>query len=146
MRASFALDASTSAQTVSDLAALGDDPMPKLRPGGPVRWLGTTGQLKHTARDLGLPKHFFYAIPGKGFTLGQYVLGHVGGATAVSPTARFGGGANPPSLDKGDIIELVANQNQPGWLGAVDSLVGKLRDRGLEAVPVATLVRGRPSR
>jgi nucleoside-diphosphate-sugar epimerase/UDP-N-acetylglucosamine:LPS N-acetylglucosamine transferase len=142
MRASFALDRSTTPQTISALAALGDDPIPKLAPGGPVRWLGTTGQLKHTARDLGLPKHFFYAIPGKGFTLGQYVLGHVEGATAVSPTASFGTDADRPSLDRGDIVELVADR-EADWLGAVDSLVGELRDRGLEAVPVAALVSGR---
>jgi UDP-glucose 4-epimerase len=142
VRASFALDGSTSPQTISALTALGDEPIPKIGGGGPVRWLGTAGQLKHTARNLGLPKHFYYAIPGKGFTFGQYLLGRVGGATAVSPKARFGGGGRPHAIGQGDIVELISDQKRHDLPGAVESLVGQLRDRGLEAVPVAVLIRG----
>jgi UDP-glucose 4-epimerase len=142
LHASFALGGSTPPQTISALTALGDEPIPKVGPGGPVRWLGTAGQLKHTARDLGLPKHFFYEIPGEGFTFGQYLLGRVGGATAVSPRTRFGGGAHPRTIGQGDIVELIADQKQRDLRGAVDSLEGQLRDRGLQAVPVAVLVRG----
>ena len=142
LRASFALSGSTPAQTISLLDSLGDQPIPKIGPGGPVRWIGTTGQLKHTAHNLGLPKHFYYAIPGKGFTFGQYLLGHVGGATAVSPTTRFGDGAHPRAIGQGDIVELVVQPGQGGWQGAVDSLQTQLRDRGLETVPVAVLAHG----
>ncbi len=142
LRASFALGRSTSPQTISALTALGDQPIPKLGPGGPVRWLGTVGQLKHTARNLGLPRHFFYEIPGKGFTFGQYLLGHVGGATAVSPKARFGGDSHPRRFRQGDIVELVADQKHEDVQGAINAIVRQLQGQHLEAVPVAVLVHG----
>jgi hypothetical protein len=141
LRASFALSGATPAQTISLLTALGDQPIPKIGPGGPVRWIGTTGQLKHSAHELGLPKHFYYTIPGKGFTFGQYLLGHVGGATAVSPTTRFGAGAHPDEISQGDIVELIVDPTLK-WQGAVDSLKGQLHERGLETVPVAVLAHG----
>ena len=141
LHASFALSGSTPAQTISLLTALGDQAIPKIGPGGPVRWIGTTGQLKHSAHELGLPKHFFYAIPGKGFTFGQYLLGHVGGATAVSPTTRFGAGLHPDEISQGDIVELLADPTHE-WQGAVDSLKAQLRAQGLQTVPVAVLARG----
>jgi hypothetical protein len=74
--------------------------------------------------------------------LGQYLLGRVGGATAVSPKTRFGGGAHPRAIGQGDIVELISDKKRRDLPGAVDSLVGQLHARGLEAVPVAVLVRG----
>jgi UDP-glucose 4-epimerase len=140
LRASFELGRSTSPQTLATLQQLGDEPIPKLAPGGPVRWLGTAGQLKHTSKDLGLGKHSFYAVPGKGFTLGQYVLGHIDGAKPVAAAARFTTGASPPGVESGDVVELVANG--AGWQQAVSSLAGELHRRGLDGVPVTVLAGG----
>ena len=143
LHASFALNRSASPQTITTLRQLGDEPIPKLAPGGPVRWLGTVGQLKHTARALGIAGHFFYAVPGTGFTFGQYVLGHVDGATPVAAAANYGAGQQPPKgLDKGDIVKLVAAGGGHEWRQAVRSLTGELNDSGLAAVPVTALVAG----
>src|SRR5439155_1586416 len=136
LHASFALNRSTPPQTIATLKQFGDEPIPKLAPGGPVRWLGTAGQLKRTARDLGLARHFFYATPEKGFTLGQYVLGHIDGATPVAAVARFAGEDSPRGVDRGDVVELTAGQSRPQLELAMRSLAGELHDRRLEAVPV----------
>jgi UDP-glucose 4-epimerase len=142
VRASFALTRTTPSRTLGTLKRLGDEPMPKLKPGGPVRWLATRGQLKRTAAALGLSGHFFYATPAKGFTFGQYVLGHTDGATPVSATARFTAQGDPPSLQAGEIVELGPASNWSGWRLAMNALSRELQERGLGAGPVGSLARG----
>ena len=141
LHASFALNRSTPPETIATLRQLGDEPIPKLAPGKLVRWLGTAGQLKRTARDLGLAGHFFYAIPEKGFTLGQYLLGHIDGATPVAAVASYAAGNSPGRLDRGDVVELTTGSDGQELQQAMSSLTGELHDRGLEAVPVTVLVR-----
>src|SRR5205823_4678083 len=117
--------------------ALGDEPMPRLGPGGPVRWLGTPAQLKRTARSLGFHGHFYYFVP-KGFTFGQYLLGHADDATAIAPSAHVGLGDRAP-LARGDIVELDAGQSPPEWRAAASSLASELGRSALGAAPVAEL-------
>ena len=141
VHASFALTRDTPSGTLTTLKRLGDEPMPTLKPGGPVRWLATRGQLKRTAAALGLTGHFYYATPAKGFTFGQYVLAHTDGATPVAATARFSGG-DPPSLHAGEIVELGPASSWSGWRLAMDDLSGELRERGLHAGPIGSLADG----
>jgi nucleoside-diphosphate-sugar epimerase/UDP-N-acetylglucosamine:LPS N-acetylglucosamine transferase len=138
-RASFVLERSADASTRVKLKRLGDEELPTLDPGGPVRWLGTRGQLKRAATGLGLSRHFFYAVPGKGFTLGQYVLGHVDGATPVTGAARFTASGRPARLQRGEIVELVAGSSWRDWQTALDSLASELHETRLAAVPLTVL-------
>jgi len=50
--------------------------VPQLKPGGPVRWIRTPLQLRSAAHGMRLHGHLYYAVPGKGFTLGQALLAH----------------------------------------------------------------------
>jgi hypothetical protein len=142
VHASFALTRDTPPGTLATLKTLGDEPMPTLKPGGPVRWLATRGQLKRTATTLGLTGHFFYATPPKGFTFGQYVLGHTDGGTPVAATARFAAGGGAPSLHAGEIVELGPASSWPGWRTAMDELSGELHESDLHAGPVGSLAGG----
>ena len=87
--ATIALTSSASNGDLAIVRGAGSDVMPRLRPGGPVRWIGTRGQLNKTARSLGLHGHFYYAAPGHGFTFAQEVLGKTTGATPVTGAVKL---------------------------------------------------------
>jgi hypothetical protein len=125
-------------RTLSTLRRLGDDVMPGLRPGGTLRWLGTKGQLKTAAAELGTANPLLYVVPSEDFTLGQYLLGHTIGATPVSPAVRLSA-SDSDSLHAGDVVQLTID-GQADAQQAIATLVTQLRAAGLGAVPVRTLV------
>src|SRR5437899_2445324 len=69
---------------LAKLQEMGDDAMPGLHGAGALRWLKTRGDLKQTASGLGLPKHFYFAVPSDGFSLGQYALAKMAHASPVA--------------------------------------------------------------
>jgi len=54
VRLMAALAVGDGANELDMVRAAGSDVMPRLKPGGPVRWIGTRGQLTKTARALGI--------------------------------------------------------------------------------------------
>jgi UDP-glucose 4-epimerase len=142
-RASFAFSTVPASDVLDALRSYGDEVMPRLQKGGLVRWLGTRGKLRGTAKKLGISGNFFYAVPPEGFTLGQYVLGHTAGATPVGAAVRFTLDTKATALRAGQVIELALDGNSDQTTALLDQLVSDLRERGLGASPVGTLVRGR---
>jgi UDP-glucose 4-epimerase len=141
--ASLALTSPASRADVAVVQGSGSEVMPRLRPGGPVRWIGTRGQLGKTARGLGLHGHFYYAAPGSGFTLAQDLLGKTAGATPVSGAVKLKMGSQLGKLERGDLVELSldANKDWRPWLATV---TGAMRARGMRVVSAAQLVRAEP--
>jgi UDP-glucose 4-epimerase len=123
--------------------AAGSEVIPRLKPGGPVRWIGTRGQLGKTAKSLGLSGHYYYAAPGEGFTLAQDLLGRTAGASPVAGAVKLKAGGRLGDLDRGDILEVSVGGDEMWrpWLAAV---LGQMRARGLRAVSAAELVRDKP--
>src|SRR4051794_34183153 len=141
--ATIALTTVAPKQTVDAVHAAGSEVMPRLEPGGPVRWIGTRGQLGKTARGLGLHGHYYYAAPGKGFTLGQDLLGHSAGATPVSGAVKVATGHTLGKLERGDLVEATVGED-PTWRPWLGSMIAQLRARGLRATSAADLIRDEP--
>jgi UDP-glucose 4-epimerase len=141
--ATIALTSVAPEATVEGVRAAGSEVMPRLKPGGPVRWIGTRGQLGKTARGLGIHGHFYYAAPGKGFTLAQDLLGHTAGATPVSGAVKLNAGNTLGKLERGDLVEVTIGEGG-SWKPWLRSLVEQMRERGLRAVSAADLVRAEP--
>jgi hypothetical protein len=123
--------------------ASGSDVMPRLKPGGPVRWIGTRGQLTKTARSLGIHGHFYYAAPGHGFTLAQEVLGKTTGATPITGALKLKPGARLGKVERGDLVEVSVDGGS-AWRPWLSTVVSQMRARGLRATPATSLVRGAP--
>jgi hypothetical protein len=117
--------------------------MPRLKPGGPVRWIGTRGQLTKTARGLGLHGHFYYAAPGHGFTLAQEVLGKTTGATPITGAVKLKAGGRLGTLERGDLVELSVDGGRD-WRPWLSSLVAQMRAQGLRPTSATTMVRAGP--
>jgi hypothetical protein len=143
--ASIALTSTARAQDVAAVNSAGSDVIPRLKPGGPVRWIGTRGQLDKTARGLGIHGHFYYAAPDKGFTLAQDLLGKTAGATPVSGAVKLKMGAPLGKLKRGDLVEisLDASRNWQPWLAA---LTTEMRARGMRVVSASKLVHAEPDK
>src|SRR4051794_4576302 len=104
--ASIALTGRPSDRTIELVRSRGSDAVPRLRPGGPVRWIGTRGQIHGAAKSLGIDGHVYYAVPGKGFTLAQDLLGHTAGATPVAGGVKLAPYGRLGALERGDLIEV----------------------------------------
>jgi UDP-glucose 4-epimerase len=141
--ASIAFTGQPSAKTITAVRDSGSDAVPRLRPGGPVRWIGTRGQIHRAAKDLGIDGHVYYAVPGTGFTLAQDLLGHTAGATPVSGSVRVPQYGGLGVVERGDLIEISV-KDEPGWRAWLDSLCRQVRQRRLTAVSAATLLRSGP--
>src|SRR4051794_20788441 len=142
--ASIALTGQAPAETISAVRDTGSDAVPRLRPGGPVRWIGTRGQIHRAAKQLGINGHVYYAVPGTGFTLAQDLLGHTAGATPVSGSVKVPPYGGLGVIERGDLIEISVT-NQPGWRAWLNSLCRQVRQRHLTAVSAATLLRSDPA-
>jgi UDP-glucose 4-epimerase len=129
--------------TLQAVHGAGSEVMPRLKPGGPVRWIGTRGQLNKTARGLGLQGHYYYAAPGKGFTLAQDLLGHSTGATPVSGAVKLSAGGHLGKLERGDLVELSV-AGGTSWQPWLRSVLDQMRAQGLRAVSATDLVRAEP--
>lgn len=142
--ATFALSRTPAAATLAALDRAGDDAIPRLKPGGPVRWLGTRGQLKRMEKQLGLSGHVYYAEPGKGFTLGQYLMGRTAGGKVVAGAVRVSGPADqgrPPHA--GDVVEVAADGDAQTWSATLDGVLDRLDRARLHAVTVNALLAER---
>jgi UDP-glucose 4-epimerase len=142
--ASIALTGPADEATIDAVRSSGSDALPKLRPGGPVRWIGTRGQIHRAAKDLDIEGHVYYAVPGTGFTLAQDLLGHTAGATPVAGGVKVPEYGRLGGVRRGEIIEISVS-DQPGWPTWVRSLTKQVRERRLTAVPAATLLRSGPA-
>ena len=137
--ASIGLSGSVDASTLAAIRATGSDALPRLKPGGPVRWMGTRSQVRRLARDLGVRGHIYYGAPAHGFTYTQSVLAHTAGASAVRGEVQVFGSEALDDVDRGDIVEL--SVHGPDWRGRVRSVCEELRARGLRAIPADDLLR-----
>jgi UDP-glucose 4-epimerase len=136
--ATLALTSPAPDGEVNAVRAAGSDVMPRLKPGGPVRWIGTRGQLRKTARSLGIRGHFYYAAPGHGFTLAQEMLGKTTGATAVTGAVKLKAGNQLGKLERGDLVEVSLDGND--WRPWLSSLCAQMRARGLRPTSATSLV------
>ena len=141
--ATIAVTAPAPPSTVNAVKAAGSDVMPRLKPGGPVRWIGTRGQLTKCARSLGIHGHFYYAAPGHGFTLAQEVLGKTTGATPVTGAVKVRAGGQLGKLERGDLVEISVDGGG-AWRPWLTTLASQMRARGLRATPATSLVRAAP--
>jgi UDP-glucose 4-epimerase len=137
---SIALTSEASDATLVAVRDRGSDTVPRLRPGGPVRWLGTRSQLHHAARDQGISGHFYYAAPGKGFTLAQDLLGRSAGAKPLAGRLKVGPGTPIGDIHRGDVLEVVVADDN-GWREWIDAVCRQVRGRGLTAISAARLLR-----
>ena len=136
---SFALTKAPAAQTINAVNRSGSDVVPQLKPGGPVRWIGTPMQLHKTAKGMRLHGHLYYAVPGKGFTFGQALLAHAVHGSAVAPAVSFQPGTELGTVKRGQIVRVTL-AGATGWRAGLNSLLEQLHKRGLHAVPAAKLV------
>jgi UDP-glucose 4-epimerase len=141
--ASIALTSPAKEQDVATVESVGSEVIPRLKAGGPVRWIGTRGQLGKTARALGIHGHFYYAAPDKGFTLAQDLLGKTAGATPVSGAVKLQMGGELGKLEHGELVE-VSLEGSRDWRPWLDALTAEMRARGLHVVSAAELVRTEP--
>jgi UDP-glucose 4-epimerase len=140
---SIAVTSPARGQDVASVHGAGSEVIPRLRPGGPVRWIGTRGQLGKTARGLGIHGHFYYAAPYEGFTLAQDLLGKTAGATPVSGAVKLKMGAQLGKLERGDLVE-VSLDGRGAWRPWLATLTADMRGRGMRVVSAAQLVRTEP--
>jgi UDP-glucose 4-epimerase len=136
---SIAMTQAPSAQTLSAVARYGSDVVPQLKPGGPVRWIGTPMQLHKAAKGMKLHGHLYYAAPGKGFTLGQALLAHIAHGSAVAPAVSFTPGRVLDAVKRGQMVRVTLSDS-PGWKAQLAAFVLQLHGQGLHAVPAAQLV------
>jgi hypothetical protein len=141
--ATIALEGPAPAGAVDAVHAAGSEVMPRLKPGGPVRWIGTRSQLGKTVKSLGIHGHFYYVAPRKGFTLAQDLLGKTRGGTPVSAAVNVNAGGHLGKLERGDLVELSVDSG-PSWRPWLAAIVNQVRGRGLRAVSAASLVRSAP--
>jgi hypothetical protein len=140
VRVSFAVDQVPSQQALDAVRLAGDDALPELRPGGPVRWLGTKGQLHRLTRTIGAPAHFAYVPVSP--TIGQYVLARSAGGRPVTGALHADSSNDLGPLRAGEIVELEVGR--PADLDAIARvLASQLRARRLQSVPVGQLLDGR---
>jgi hypothetical protein len=137
--ASIGLTGKVDASTLAAIHAAGSDALPRLKPGGPVRWMGTRSQIKRLARDLGVKGHIYYEAPAHGFTYTQNLLAHTAGASAVKGHVRVAGSGPIEDVDRGDIVEL--SVDGADWRARLRMLMRVLRERHLLAVPADDLLR-----
>ena len=141
IRVSFASTSVPSMATRRTLHSLGDQVLPSIDRGGLFHWVRTSAELRREARAMHLDRHFYYVAPTNP-TVGQLLLAHVAGATAVGGAVQFNprtSGLSRP-LHPGDIVvvTLGASSSSPRELRR---LVSALENAGLSGLPLSTLVR-----
>jgi UDP-glucose 4-epimerase len=143
--ATIALTAPAATGALDMVRGAGSDVVPRLKPGGPVRWIGTRGQLNKNAHRLGLHGHYYYAAPGHGFTLAQDLLGKTTGATPITGAVKLGAGSRLGKLERGDLVEISVDGGSD-WRPWVSSLVRQMRAQGLRPTSATSMVRAGPDR
>jgi UDP-glucose 4-epimerase len=144
--ASFAVTSAPGRTELAALGAAGDNVVPELARGKTMHWLKTRGILKRDRRALGLPKHFYFLTPTKGFNLGEYLYGRTLGATPVDGAVRI----SLPSprvhrpVRRGQVVVVTLDPRSSGSMVSFDRLLTELSREGLSPVSVDDLA-GSPS-
>jgi len=139
--ASFAVTNGVGSRQVAALGAAGDDVVPELTRGKAMHWLKTRRILKADRRALGLPKHFYFLTPRKGFNLGEYLYGRISGAKPVDGAVRI----TLPSprvnhtVRRGQVLVVTVDPRSPGAMVSFDELLSELSREGLSPVSVDDL-------
>jgi hypothetical protein len=135
----FAVAPATVAAVARSVEPRGDDVIPALPAGAPVRWLGTRGIVRHGPR---LDGRHAYLAPDDGLTFGQYLLARTAGATAIAGRVRYvgRGGAVAGSPAAGDIVVLTPDGSPARTAAEVRAVSARLAGRGLQAVTLSALL------
>jgi UDP-N-acetylglucosamine:LPS N-acetylglucosamine transferase len=139
--ASFAVTRAPGRNELAALSASGDDVVPELTRGKTMHWLKTRGILKQDRRALGLPKHFYFLTPAKGFNLGEYLYGRTVGAKPVDGAVRL----TLPSprvnrhVRRGQVVVVTLDPRSSGSMVSFDALLAELSRDGLSPVSVDDL-------
>jgi UDP-N-acetylglucosamine:LPS N-acetylglucosamine transferase len=139
--ASFAVTRGVGRTERTALGAAGDDVVPELTRGKAMHWLKTRGILKQDRRALGLPKHFYFLTPTKGFNLGEYLYGRTLGAKPVDGAVRItlpSPRVNRP-VHRGQVVVVSLDPRSAGSMVSFDELLTELSRDGLSAVSVEDL-------
>jgi processive 1,2-diacylglycerol beta-glucosyltransferase len=147
-RASFALFGDPENRLVRQLTAFGDGAIPALPAKGLAHWISAGRGLRERARDLGLGKSFYYLVPQKGFSLGEYVVARAVGGRPVSPAVRYELGKALPAKapHAGDVVVLtLPDSSISSSLALVDKALGVLSRSSLSAVPFPVSSRTAPT-
>jgi hypothetical protein len=139
--ASFAVTRGVGRTEMLALGAAGDDVVPELTRGKAMHWLKTRKILKQDRRALGLPKHFYFLTPTKGFNLGEYLYGRTLGAKPVDGAVRMtlpSPRVNRP-VRRGQVVVVTLDPRSPGSMVSFDALLSELSREGLSPVSVEDL-------
>ena len=119
----------------------GDDVGPELTRGKTMHWLKTRRILKQDRHALGLPKHFYFLTPTKGFNLGEYLYGRTLGAKPVDGAVRMTlpSARTSRTLRRGQVVVVTLDPRSSGAMGSFDELLTKLSRNGLSPVSVDDL-------
>ncbi len=137
-RATFALDSAPDRVVLSTLASFGDESLPTLRAKTLPHWISVGRGLRKEARALGLGKTFYYLVPRKGFTLGEYVVARAVGGRPLAGAVRFEPGRPLPKKTPhaGDVVVLMLEDSSlSSALATVDAATRALSRASLRAVP-----------
>ena len=106
-----------------------------------MHWLKTRRILKQDRRALGLPKHFYFLTPTKGFNLGEYLYGRTLGARPVDGAVRItlpSPRVNRP-VRRGQVVVVTVDPRSSGSMVSFDELLTELSRDGLSPVSVDDL-------
>jgi hypothetical protein len=137
-RATFALVKTPDRALVATLASFGDSSLPTLHAKTLPHWISVGRGLQREAHALGLGKHFYYLVPRKGFTLGEYVVARAVGGRPLAGAVRFEAGRPLPEKtpQAGDVVVLTLEDSSlSSALATVDAATRVLSRESLRAVP-----------
>ncbi len=137
-RATFALDKAPDQALMGTLASFGDSSLPTLHAKTLPHWISIGRGLEQQAHALGLGKHFYYLVPRKGFTLGEYVVARAVGGRPLAGAVRFEAGRPLPAKtpQAGDVVVLALEDSSlSSALATVDTVTKLLSRESLRAVP-----------
>lgn len=139
--ASFAVTRGVDRGELAALGAAGDDVVPELTRGKAMHWLKTRRILKQDRHALGLPKHFYFLTPTKGFNLGEYLYGRTVGAKPVDGAVRITlpSPRTSRTLRRGQVVVVTLDPRSSGAMVSFDALLTKLSHDGLSPVSVDDL-------
>src|SRR5204862_5416123 len=139
--ASFAVTSGLDRSEQTALGAAGDDVVPELTRGKAMHWLKTRRILKQDRHALGLPKHFYFLTPAKGFNLGEYLYSRTLGAKPVDGAVRItlpSPQASRP-VHRGQVVVVTLDPRSSGSMVSFDELLTELTRDGLSPVSVEDL-------
>lgn len=137
-RATFALDSAPDRSVMATLGSFGDTSLPTLNAKTLPHWISVGRGLQRQAHALGLGKHFYYLVPRKGFTLGEYVVARAVGGRPLAGAVRVEAGRPLPAKapQAGDVVVVaLGDSSLSSALATVDAVTKLLSRESLRAVP-----------